>query len=121
VVEFPVVGTGRDMSLGSAEREIAIDGNPDGMCLDQDGLLYVATATGGEVHVLTPDGTVRRRIRWDDGAIPLNCCFGGDSGTTLYVTDAGGMPNVARDPEADHARERIVAVELDVAGLPLHR
>jgi gluconolactonase len=111
----------RDGALGPAERTIAIDGNPDGMCLDRDGRLYVATATGGEVHVLTPDGTVEQRLRWADGAIPLNCCFGGTAGTTLYVTDAGGMPNVARDPAADHARERIVAVELDVAGLPLHR
>jgi len=119
ITVFPVLDGGRG-GLGPAERTIAVDGNPDGMCLDQDGKLYVATATGGEVHVMTPDGSVERRIRWADEAIPLNCCFGGTAGTTLYVTDAGGMTNVARDPAADHARERIVAVELDVAGLPLH-
>jgi gluconolactonase len=110
----------RDGALGPAERTIAIDGNPDGMCLDVDGRLYVATATGGEIHVLTPDGELQRRIGWAEGAIPLNCCFGGQDGTTLYVTDAGGMPNVARDPAADHDDERILAITLDVPGLPLH-
>jgi gluconolactonase len=110
----------RDGSLGPAERTIAIDGNPDGLCLDVDGRLYVATAIGNEIHVLTPDGELQRRIGWAEGAIPLNCCFGGPDGSTLYVTDAGGMPNVSRDPAADHENERIVAVTLDVAGLPLH-
>jgi gluconolactonase len=110
----------RDGGLGPAERTITIDGNPDGMCLDADGRLYVATATRGEIHVLSPEGELQRRIGWAEGAIPLNCCFGGPDGTTLYVTDAGGMPNVSRDPAADHENERILAIALDVAGLPLH-
>jgi len=109
-----------DGGLGPAERTIAIDGNPDGMCLDVEGRLYVATATRGEIHVVSPEGELERRIGWAEGAIPLNCCFGGPGGTTLYVTDAGGMPNVARDPAADHENERILSIELDVAGLPLH-
>jgi gluconolactonase len=116
VVVFPHAG-GR---LGPAERDITIDGNPDGMCLDVDGRLYVATAIGNEIHVLSPEGELLRRIGWADGAIPLNCCFGGPDGTTLYVTDAGGMPNVARDPVANHEDERILAIALDVPGLPLH-
>lgn len=107
--------------LGPVERWIAVDGNPDGFCLDVDGRLYVATATGGEVHVLAPDGALERRLTWADQALPLNCCFGGEDGTTLYVTDAGGMANVSRDPAADHDLERIVALPLDVPGLPLHR
>jgi gluconolactonase len=110
----------RDGGLGPAERTITIDGNPDGLCLDAGGRLYVATATRGEIHVLSPEGELQRRIGWADGAIPLNCCFGGADGTTLYVTDAGGMPNVSRDPAADHENERILAIALDVAGLPLH-
>lgn len=121
ITVFPVLGAGPATTLGPAERTIAVDGNPDGLCLDEDGRLYVATATGGEVHVMAPDGVLERRIRWADEAIPLNCCFGGTAGTTLYVTDAGGMTNVARDPGADHTLERIVAVELGVRGLPLHR
>ena len=116
IIAFPY----RDGALGPAERTIAVDGNPDGLCLDVDGRLYVATATRGEIHVLAPGGGLERRIGWADGAIPLNCCFGGAEGTTLYVTDAGGMPNVARDPAADHENERIVAIALDVPGLPLH-
>jgi gluconolactonase len=116
VVVFPHHGG----KLGPAERDIAIDGNPDGMCLDVDGRLYVATAIGNEVHVLSPEGELLRRIGWADGAIPLNCCFGGPDGTTLYVTDAGGMPNVARDPAANHDDERILAIALGVPGLPLH-
>jgi sugar lactone lactonase YvrE len=75
---------------------------------------------------VAPDGTLERRIAWagDGDALPLNCCFGGasgDGGSTLYVTDAGGMANVSRDPAADHDRERILAVDLDTPGLSLHR
>lgn len=116
ITVFPYRGS----ALGPAERTITIDGNPDGMCLDADGRLYVATAVAGEIHVLSPEGELQRRIGWAEGAIPLNCCFGGPDGTTLHVTDAGGMPNVTRDPAADHENERILAIALDVAGLPLH-
>lgn len=116
IVAFPYA----DGALGEPVATIPVDGNPDGMCLDVDGRLYVATAIGGEVHVHAPDGARVRRLRWADGAIPLNCCFGGPARRTLFVTDAGSMASVMRAPDADHECERIVAFELDVEGLALH-
>jgi gluconolactonase len=116
IVVFPYAAG----ALGAPVGAITIDGNPDGMCLDVDGRLYVATAIGGEVHVHAPDGRLEHRLRWADGAIPLNCCFGGPAGRTLFVTDAGSMASVMRAPDADHECERIVAFPLDVEGLALH-
>ena len=109
-----------DGRLGPRERTLSIDGNPDGFCFGNDGRIYTSTAIAGEIHVITQEGVVDERIRWADDAIPLNCCFGGTDGSTLYVTDAGGMPNVAQSPDADRSLERLVALPMDVAGLPLH-
>jgi gluconolactonase len=57
---------------------------PDSMCLDAVGNLYIAVHSG--LAVLRPDGS-------SVGLIPVpvttgvtNCDFGGDDGTTLYIT-----------------------------------
>ena len=56
---------------------------PDGMTVDNDGNLFVATDEG--IEVFAPDAA-----RW--GVIPVpqgaksNCAFGGDDGRTLYIT-----------------------------------
>lgn len=62
----------------------------DGMTIDNDGRLYVAT--GGGVEVLNPDG---RHL----GTIPVRCppadcqnlAFGGPNKQTLYVAGAGSL------------------------------
>jgi gluconolactonase len=61
---------------------------PDGMCVDSDGNVYVAT-WANSVEVFDADGT-----RWGSIAIPRsasNCAFGGADGTTLYVTAMEGL------------------------------
>ncbi|MCH7511469.1 MAG: SMP-30/gluconolactonase/LRE family protein [Chloroflexi bacterium] len=51
------------------------------------------------------DGRCVERLPCGESSLPTNCCFGGDDGRTLFVTDAGGG--------------RVLAFELGVAGLPL--
>jgi gluconolactonase len=57
-------------------------GLPDGMKVDQAGNLF-ATGPGG-VNVFAPDGT--HLGRFATGEATANCGFGGDDGTTLYIT-----------------------------------
>ncbi len=61
---------------------------PDGMCIDIQGNLYVAS-WGDTLEIFAPDGT-----RWGAIAAPgdaTNCAFGGEDGRDLYVTTTGGL------------------------------
>ncbi len=57
-------------------------GLPDGLKVDQNGNLF-ATGPGG-VSIFAPDGTLLGRI--DTGEATANCAWGGDDGSTLYIT-----------------------------------
>ena len=93
-------------SLGEPREFCRTDpGFPDGMCFDEDGRLYVAATMGGEVQVFDRDGRCVDRLPCGDGSLATNCCFGGPDGRTLFVTESRG--------------ERVLAFDLDVAGLPL--
>ena len=65
-------------------------GNPDSMCVDAAGNLYVGVDAG--IQVLRPDGQKVKLIpiRSAAGSCLLagvtNCGFGGDDGKTLYIT-----------------------------------
>jgi sugar lactone lactonase YvrE len=58
---------------------------PDGMTVDDDGMLWVALGREGEVHRYRPDGAL-------DGFVtvptsnPTSVAFGGDDGGDLYIT-----------------------------------
>jgi gluconolactonase len=56
---------------------------PDGLCVDSNGRLLVATTYAHTVSVLDGDRIVDS-LRCGDG-MPTNCCFGG---TDLYVTES---------------------------------
>ena len=89
------------------DREVAVDlsgeaGSPDGMTIDEEGLLWVARWDGGQVVRCTADGRVV-------GRIPLPCdrvtsvCFGGDDLADLYITTARyGLDEaaLAKQPQA---------------------
>lgn len=59
-----------------------LPGLPDGMAVDENGVLF-ATGPGG-VLVLTPEGRLLGRI--STGERTANCVFGGEDGSTLYMT-----------------------------------
>ena len=64
--------------------------DPDSLCLDAAGNLYVAVSSG--IQVIRPDGTKVTLIRMSAAggsctkAGMTNCTFGGPEGKTLYVT-----------------------------------
>src|SRR5207302_8818620 len=65
-----------------------IDDQPDGMCLDTDGNLYVAHYGMRQVQVLDPQGKLIRR--YPGGHLTIsNVGFGGPNMDQLYVT--GGL------------------------------
>ncbi len=57
-------------------------GLPDGMAIDAQGNLW-ATGPGG-VYIMTPAGKLLGRI--STGQRTANCAFGGQDGSTLYIT-----------------------------------
>jgi gluconolactonase len=65
-----------------------IDNQPDGMCLDTDGNLYVAHYGMRQVQVLSPEGKLIRR--YPGGNLTTsNVGFSGDKMKVLYIT--GGL------------------------------
>lgn len=65
-----------------------IDNQPDGMCLDADGNLYVAHYGMRQVQVLDPRGRLVRRYAAGN-LLTSNVAFGGPNADDLYVT--GGV------------------------------
>lgn len=65
-----------------------IDNQPDGMCLDEAGNLYVAHYGMKQVQVLSPEGKLVRRYPGGN-MTTSNVAFGGPDMDTLYIT--GGL------------------------------
>ena len=87
-------------------------GAPDGMALDAQGLLWVASARAGCVVRLTPDGEIDRVLDIPAQAV-TSLCFGGDEERDLYVVTADNT-------EAPERGGTIFRIPVDVAGAPVH-
>lgn len=91
VLAFDVLPSGE---LGG-RRVLARDApDADGLAVDVEGNVYVATSAGetGAVLVFGPDGTRRGSIAIDEPA--RNCAFGGADRRTLFVTAGGSVWSV---------------------------
>jgi gluconolactonase len=87
-----------------------IDNQPDGICLDQAGNLYVAHYGMKQVQVLDPQGKVIRR--YDGGNLTTsNVAFGGPRHDQLFIT--GGLKAEA-EPGGG-----VFQINLGVAGLKI--
>ena len=84
---------------------------PDGICLDQEGAIWVADPRGNEVVRFEEGGRVLERLSTGElGAYA--CMLGGTDGTTLFVCTCAGS-----GPEAAKRRGgRIEIREVEVAG-----
>ncbi len=65
----------------------ALDVFPDGICLDGDGAVWVASPVTGECVLVREGGEVVRRIRARANGV-YACALGGDDGGTLYLCTA---------------------------------
>jgi sugar lactone lactonase YvrE len=93
-------------------------GRPDGAAVDVEGGYWVAMFEGQRVLRLDAQGTVTAELR-----LPVRCptmpCFGGHDLKTLYITTARqGRP--AEELAAQPWAGCVLAVRVDVAGLPVH-
>ena len=60
----------------------SIDTQADGMTVDERGNIYITTILG--LQIFGPDGDYIGYIHYPE--MPVNCCFGGPDGRTLYTT-----------------------------------
>jgi gluconolactonase len=80
VVAYPLDG---DAVAGAGSVAFEVEGGGDGMTIDSDGNVYVASAGG--IEIWRPDGPAQwGTIPMPD--VPTNCAFGGDDLRDLYVT-----------------------------------
>lgn len=63
------------------------DGHPDGMTVDEEGFLWVASFGGGFVRRFTPSGRLDGTVRLPVSNV-TSCAFGGDDLDVLYITTA---------------------------------
>lgn len=101
------------LTLHDGAPVIAIDpahGLPDGMTMDEEGMLWVAHWGGGFVGRYDPcTGALLAKVEVP-ASQTTSCCFGGRDGRTLFITTAA----VAAEHEP-HAG-KVFAVELPVGG-----
>jgi gluconolactonase len=76
---FAMSGFGQ---VGMGTKLMNTSPGPDGLCVDDNGNLYIATPVGVEVY--RSDGTLRGKI--DVPELPTSCCFGGAERKTLFIT-----------------------------------
>lgn len=77
--------------LSGRRKVIAIpkeEGSPDGMCMDEDGHLWIALWGGGKVVCHDPaDGRRLEEVLVPEPLVSC-CCFGGPDGRDLFITTA---------------------------------
>jgi sugar lactone lactonase YvrE len=88
---------------------------PDGICLDADNAIWVASPVGSEVLRVCEGGEVTHRVKVKTQ--PFACMLGGPDRRTLFVLTAETLhPDEARAKQSGHIET--VQVEVPGAGLP---
>ncbi len=82
---------------------------PDGMCIADDGSLFVAMWDGARVEVFTAEGAPLQTIQMPVMR-PSSCTFGGANRNVLIVTSAAGEQNLEQFP--------LSGLTFSVTGLP---
>lgn len=87
---------------------------PDGICLDAEGMIWVASPTTREVVRMRQGGEIVERIPTEQEAIA--CMLGGNDRRTLFILTAE-----SRDPDWCRVNRtaRVLAANVDVAGAGL--
>jgi sugar lactone lactonase YvrE len=79
-------------------------GDPDGMCIDEEGCLWVAAWGGSAVYRCSPEGDVLAYAEVDAPQVS-SCCFGGPDNSTLFITTSQeGMDEKQRTKHGNSGR-----------------
>jgi sugar lactone lactonase YvrE len=107
-----------------SDRRVFVDhsptrSRPDGACIDSEGYLWNAIFSGGRVVRYTPAGTISQVV---DLPVtnPTCVCLGGPDLKTLFITTARKFLDRAQ-LRAEPLAGSVLAVDVDVPGLPEHR
>lgn len=92
------------------------EGRPDGLTVDAEGAVWTALWGGGGVRRYAPDGTLLASVPLPVSH-PTSVCLGGPELRTLFVTTS--RVHVAGDDQP--LAGAVLAVEVDVPGLPVRR
>ena len=92
-------------------------GMPDGMCVDSEGLLWVALWGGAGVGRWNPSTGELRQLLPVPALNVTSCAFGGDDLDELYITTAG----LGTDKQAYPLAGGLFWVKLGVKGLPSYK
>lgn len=89
-------------------------GKPDGLAVDEDGILWIALCGGGKIVGMTPEGVIIDSI-----TLPCNlvtsCAFGGHDLKTLFITTAT-FDMSAQEMAANRLAGGLFCVNMDVRG-----
>lgn len=111
-----------DGSLHGRRTAFEIDaqlGGPDGMCIDDEGCLWIALWGGGRVVRYSPDGEELADVVVD-ALQPSSAVLGGSDGRTLLITTA--TEDMDEPTRAAHPGNGLVfATRVDVPGRPSPR
>ncbi|KNX36045.1 SMP-30/gluconolactonase/LRE family protein [Luteipulveratus halotolerans] len=88
-------------------------GNPDGLCVDAEGGVWVALYGGSAVHRYTPDGQLDQVVELPVTNVTA-CTFGGADLSTLYITTTRENVPDGEQPSAG----AVFTCTPGVAGLP---
>jgi sugar lactone lactonase YvrE len=89
-------------------------GKADGLCVDDEGCVWVGMWAGGAVHRYAPNGRLDTIVRVPAGQV-TSCAFGGSDGSTLFITTAR-VGLAAEDLELEPLAGGLFVVEPGVSG-----
>ena len=104
---------GRGGALSGRRTHLSLEARPDGLCLDEEGALWIALLWQQELQRIAPDGVVTHRIHFPSERV-ISCVLGGPDRRTLYV---GSAEVDDSDRSQIKRRGRIRQVVVDVAGV----
>ncbi|SEW44447.1 SMP-30/gluconolactonase/LRE family protein [Chitinophaga arvensicola] len=106
-------------TLGKSRIVTTVADFPDGMCMDQEGMLWVAMWGGKSVHRYHPgSGELMGKI-WVDAPHVSSCAFGGHDMNQLFITTAREGLTPAQLQDYPHSGD-LFAVQLPFTGAPAH-
>jgi sugar lactone lactonase YvrE len=82
-----------DGSLGNRRcfAQFGDDVDPDGICLDPEGDVWLATATKPEVLRVADGGAITGRVELSSGLTSYTVALGGIDGATLFICSSAGI------------------------------